>query len=246
MAAYRAWYNFSVSGSEAKATEMKRISLGNEGFLSIPSGFALPYAKTESYSTLKRLIDLLGALCALLFLVPFTPFIALAIKLDSPGPVFVTLPRVSAGRVVRVFKFRSMIKNAHELKPSLALFNERNDGPFFKMARDPRVTLVGRVLRKYRVDEFPQLLNVLRGELSLVGPRPHEPEEVAQYPEKWRHLLLVRAGVTGLSQVNGASSLSFEKELELDSQYLATRSFTNDFKIIGKTVSIIFTDPTAV
>ena len=114
------------------------------------------------------------------------------------------------------------------------------------MRFDPRVTRVGRILRKFRLDEFPQLLNVLTGELSLVGPRPHEPEEVANYPEPFKNLILAKAGVTGLSQVSGASSLPFLRELELDSHYVQSQSWWLDAKIIGRTVSIIFTDHTAV
>jgi len=124
--------------------------------------------------------------------------------------------------------------------------NERNDGPFFKMKNDPRVTRVGRILRKYRIDEFPQLINVLKGELSLVGPRPHEPEEVIHYPGEYKHLILAKAGVTGYSQINGASSLPFLKELALDDYYVQNQSPFLDAKIIAKTVLIIFTDPTAV
>ena len=195
---------------------------------------------------LKRFLDLIGAALGILFFMPLLPFIALAIKLESRGPILVKLERVSAGRVVRVYKFRSMIKEARTYKPMLAVMNERADGPFFKIKKDPRVTRVGRVLRKFRLDEFPQLLNVLKGELALVGPRPHEPEEVIHYPKEYAHLLLVKAGVTGLSQVNGASSLPFLTELELDSRYLENQSAWLDLVIIAKAISILFFDPTAV
>lgn len=195
---------------------------------------------------LKRFLDLIGATLGLTFLMPFLPFIALAIKLDSRGPVLVRLDRVSAGKVVKVYKFRSMRKDAQIYKPMLAAMNERADGPFFKIKKDPRVTRVGRLLRKFRLDEFPQLLNVLKGELALVGPRPHEPEEVIHYPKEYTRLLLAKAGVTGLSQVNGASSLPFLTELELDSRYLENQSVWLDLVIIGKTISILFFDPTAV
>ena len=114
------------------------------------------------------------------------------------------------------------------------------------MKSDPRVTRVGKVLRRFRIDEFPQLLNVLTGELALVGPRPHEPEEVANYPDEYKKLLLVRAGVTGLSQVNGASSLPFLRELELDKFYSENISLQMDIKVLGKTAAILFFDPTAV
>jgi lipopolysaccharide/colanic/teichoic acid biosynthesis glycosyltransferase len=139
-----------------------------------------------------------------------------------------------------------MINDAHSQKSSLNHLNERSDGPFFKIKNDPRLTKVGKFLRKYRLDEFPQLWNVLKGELNLVGPRPHEPEEVMLYPEKYRHIVFAKAGATGLSQVSGASSLPFLKELELDSHYLEQQSLTLDAKIISKTVKIIFTDGNAV
>ena len=192
------------------------------------------------------MFDIFGAILGLLTIAPFMPFIALAIKLESKGPVFVRLARASGGKLIYVYKFRSMIDGAHGLKVQLAAFNERIDGPFFKIKADPRITKVGRILRKFRVDEFPQLINVLKGELALVGPRPHEPEEVIQYPNEYKHLLLAKAGVTGLSQVNGASSLLFLKELELDSYYVKNQSLWMDIKIIAKTIAIIFTDPTAV
>ena len=191
-------------------------------------------------------MDILGASIGLLIMTPLVPFVALAIKLETKGPTLIRLPRVSAGRKIYAYKFRSMINNAHIMKPELIASNERTDGPFFKIRNDPRVTKVGRVLRKFRLDEFPQLINVLKGELSLVGPRPHEPEEVIHYPDKYKHLMLAKAGVTGLSQVNGASSLPFLRELELDGFYLKNRSLWMDMKILAKTTSIIFTDPTAV
>ncbi len=190
-------------------------------------------------------MDTTGASIGLLLITPFIPFIALAIKLDSRGEVFIRLPRVSEGRVIEVYKFRSMVKDAHNMKAGLMNLNER-DGYFFKMKHDPRVTRVGKLLRRFRLDEFPQLINVLKGELALVGPRPHEPGEVGHYPEAYKKLLLVRSGVTGLSQVSGASSLPFLKELELDGFYSQNVSPAMDFKILVRTVIIFLFDPTAV
>ena len=132
------------------------------------------------------------------------------------------------------------------MKKLLSVLNERSDGPFFKIKNDPRITKVGRILRKFRIDEFPQLINVLKGEMALVGPRPHEPEEVIYYPEEYKHIILARAGITGLSQVNGASGLPFLKELELDSHYVKNRSLLLDGKILAKTAVFIFSDPTAI
>ena len=139
-----------------------------------------------------------------------------------------------------------MVKNARDMKPLLFSANERTDGPLFKMRYDPRVTKVGRIVRKLRLDELPQFIDVFMGRLALVGPRPHEPEEVAKYPEKYKKVTLARAGLTGLSQVNGASSLSFQKEIELDVYYIEHRSFFLDCKIAAKTALILFFDPTGV
>lgn len=198
------------------------------------------------HAFLKRILDITGASLGLLAVSPFVPFIAAAILWESPGPVVVKLSRVSRGKVIKVYKFRSMVHGAHAMKPDLSHLNERRDGPFFKIRDDPRLTRTGKLLRKFRLDEFPQLVNVLSGELALVGPRPHEPEEVIHYPGRYQHLLLAKAGVTGLSQVSGASSLPFMKELELDSHYVQHPSLATDAKIIGKTIGIIFSDPTAV
>ena len=198
------------------------------------------------YPLWKRFLDLAGATVGLLFISPFVPLIGLAIKFETRGPVIIGLERISGGKSIIVYKFRSMILGAHALKPSLYHLNERGDGPFFKMRNDPRLTKVGKILRRFRLDEFPQLINVLRGDLSLVGPRPHEPKEVLHYPDSYKHLVQARAGVTGLSQVSGASSLLYLKELELDGLYIKNISFLGDLKIISKTIKIIFSDPTAV
>lgn len=194
----------------------------------------------------KRPFDILGALAGLAFVLPFAPFISLAIIVEDGFPVLIRLPRVSKGKVVQVYKFRSMVRGAHEMKDELEDLNERSDGPFFKIQDDPRLTTVGKWLRKFRIDEFPQLLNVLRGELSLVGPRPHEPSEVEQYPAEFSHIPESRAGVTGLSQVSGASGLHYRKELELDSDYLANQSLWLDIRILFRTVFLLLTDPTGV
>lgn len=198
------------------------------------------------FKIIKRIIDIIGSLIGLIILLPFFPFIALAIKLDSKGPALIKLDRVSEGKIFKVYKFRSMVVGAEKQKKYLLKLNERNDGPFFKIKNDPRITKVGKFLRKFRLDEFPQLINVLKGELSLVGPRPHEPEELFAYPREYRELLTAKTGLTGLSQVSGASSLKFLKELELDNYYLQNQSLWLDIKILFKTLFIFFTDPTGV
>lgn len=196
---------------------------------------------------IKRFMDIAGSTFGLLVIAPLVPLIALAIQLESRGPVIVKLSRVSNGKSFRVFKFRSMLDNSHMLKfGALRRLNERQDGPFFKITKDPRVTAVGKILRRFHLDEFPQLVNVLRGEMSLVGPRPHEPNEVIHYPWEHKHLILAKAGVTGLSQVSGASGLPFSKELELDSYYVKNRTLGMDVKILANTLKILFLDHTGV
>ncbi|TSC81883.1 MAG: glycosyltransferase [Parcubacteria group bacterium Gr01-1014_19] len=195
---------------------------------------------------MNRLLDILGSSLGLLITAPFYPLISWAIQVESQGPAVIRLDRVSKGKKIRVFKFRSMYDGAHEMKPVLKVLNERTDGPFFKMAKDPRVTKVGRLLRKFRIDELPQLINVLKGDMALVGPRPHEPGEVIHYPGEYKHLIMAKAGLTGLSQISGASGLPFLKELELDSHYVKNKSLALDAKILAKTAAIMFSDPTAV
>ena len=195
---------------------------------------------------MRRLCDIVASSIGLLVLAPLVPLISFLIKLESPGPAIIKLKRISGGEVIEVFKFRSMTNGAHAFKPLLKDLNERIDGPFFKIKNDPRLTKIGRLLRKFRIDEFPQFFNVLKGELALVGPRPHEPEEVIHYPGAYKHLILAKSGLTGLSQVSGASGLPFLKELSLDDYYIKNRSLFLDAKILAKTAAIIFSDPTAV
>ena len=143
-------------------------------------------------------------------------------------------------------KFRSMINNAENLRPLLAEFNERKGTPFFKMRNDPRVTRVGKFIRRYRIDELPQFLNVLTGDMSLVGPRPHEPFEIAQYEKRHRRVLAIKAGITGMAQISGSSDLSFEKEVALDILYIENWSFPQDCKILLLTALKLVRDRSAV
>lgn len=193
----------------------------------------------------RRLIEFIIASLGLAITLPFWPLVALTIKLDSPGRVLIRLARVSYGRLIYVYKFRSMVNGAHLIKSKFLYLNERRDGPFFKIKNDPRLTKIGRILRKFRIDEIPQLLNVLKGDLALIGPRPHEPEEVIHYPGEYKHLILAKTGLTGLSQVNGSSSLPFLRELELDNYYIQNQNWWLDFKILTKTIKTIFYDSNA-
>jgi exopolysaccharide biosynthesis polyprenyl glycosylphosphotransferase len=190
---------------------------------------------------IKRLFDIVASLIILIILSPVFLVLAIMIKLDSPGPVFVRLKRVSQGKLFGMYKFRSMVENAKELKKELMKLNERKDGPLFKMKNDPRITNFGKFLRRTRLDEFAQLFNVLKGEISLVGPRPHEPEEVEQYKTHHRKVLAIKSGITGMAQVSGSSKLSFEDEVGLDTYYIENWSLMLDFVILFKTLIIFLT-----
>jgi exopolysaccharide biosynthesis polyprenyl glycosylphosphotransferase len=188
---------------------------------------------------LKRMVDVAGAGFALTVLSPFMAVIAGLIKLDSPGPVLYCALRAGRkGRPFRCYKFRTMVKNADALKNSLRENNQRA-GPFFKIADDPRITRLGRFLRRYSLDELPQFWNVLRGDMSLVGPRPHPLDDLAAYEVRHLARLDVTPGMTGLWQVTARRDPSFERGMELDREYIRTWSLESDLRILLKTVSIV-------
>lgn len=189
----------------------------------------------------KRSIDVVGASAAMLLLAPVFAAIAIAIKLQSPGAVFYASKRVGyKGRVFTCFKFRTMVVNAPAMQASLAHLNERS-GVLFKIAKDPRITRVGAVLRKYSLDELPQLWNVLRGDMSLVGPRPSISSEVAQYEPAHLRRLDVVPGITGLWQVEARRDSSFESYIQLDSEYIKQWSLWLDAKILLRTINAVVT-----
>ncbi|MFA6098574.1 MAG: sugar transferase [Patescibacteria group bacterium] len=188
----------------------------------------------------KRIFDIIISSLCIIILSPFFLLIAILIKIDSQGEVFVKLQRVGAkGKTFTLYKFRSMVKNAHLLKKDLLNKNERSDGPLFKIKNDPRITRVGRFLRKTSLDEFPQLINVLKGEMSVVGPRPHEPEEVSRYESWHKKLLTIKPGMTGLAQISGRSDLKFEDEAKLDIYYIENWSPKLDLQIVLKTFFVV-------
>ena len=194
---------------------------------------------------IKRFVDICGSLVGLIIFSPIFLIMAILIKLDSKGPVFVRLERVSQRKNFYLFKFRSMVKNAEEMKKDLWQYNERGDGPLFKIKNDPRVTKTGKILRKYRIDELPQLINVLRGEISLVGPRPHQPDEIEKYEKHHKKVLLIKPGMTGMAQISGSSDLPFEEEVKLDTYYIENWSLYRDIYILLKTMVVIFKDRSA-
>lgn len=208
-------------------------------------GHLKTYERSTSYYITKRIMDFLGALFGIIVLSPLIIIAAIAIKLDSRGPVFFAQKRVGQnGRIFYMYKFRSMVTNAEEILHKLKDKNEM-DGPMFKMKNDPRVTRVGRIIRKTSIDELPQLFNVLKGEMSLVGPRPNLPKEVLKFNDHHRLKLMAKPGLTCYWQVMGRSSVGFEEWMELDIRYIEERSFWVDLKLIFKTVKVLFGDKNA-
>lgn len=196
----------------------------------------------RSYRLAKRALDIVVASIALVLLAPLMLLIAIAIKLDSPGPVLFRQVRVGkGGKLFWFIKFRSMVKNAEQIKRELIPKNEVRGGPVFKMRNDPRVTRVGRFLRRYSLDELPQLIHVLQGEMSLVGPRPPLPSEVKSYGEWEMRRLSVTPGLTCLWQISGRSDIGFREWVELDHIYIDTMSFWTDLKILLFTVPAVIT-----
>jgi len=193
----------------------------------------------RGYALLKRAFDVLAAVGGLLLIVPLLPFIALLIKLETPGPVLFRQRRVGRhGRLFACYKFRSMAVDAEAQKASLSHLNEAT-GAAFKIKDDPRITGVGRFLRQSSLDEFPQLLNVLRGEMSVVGPRPQIPSEVANYTPDQARRLLVRPGLTCLWQVSGRSHLDFAEWMALDEEYARNRGLRLDLRILLRTLPAV-------
>jgi len=188
---------------------------------------------------LKGVIERIGAVGLLAVVAPLFLVIALAIKLDGGGPVLYRQERVGkGGKTFMMLKFRSMVMDAEHLLGELEAGNE-GAGPLFKLRHDPRVTRVGALIRRYSLDELPQLLNVVRGHMSLVGPRPPLPREVLLYATDGMRRLLVKPGLTGLWQVSGRSDLSWEEAIRLDLRYVENWSFALDAMILWKTIAAV-------
>lgn len=186
----------------------------------------------------KRLFDLIVSMALIIVLIPLWIIISLLIRLDSKGPVFYGSKRKYRSKIFSVYKFRSMVANADHLKNRLIDKNERS-GPMFKIKDDPRITKLGRFLRKTSIDELPQLFNVLLGNMSLVGPRPHLPEEIEKYEKHHHQVFAIKPGITGLAQISGRSNLDFEEEVKLDVYYIENWSIWFDIKIMLRSVFVI-------
>lgn len=195
----------------------------------------------KNYLWMKRALDISASTIGLILLAPVLLVVSLLIKLDDPnGKVFFSQIRVGEkGRPFSIYKFRSMVSNAEQLLDKIIDKNETT-GAMFKMKDDPRVTRIGHFLRKTSMDELPQLFNVLKGDMSLVGPRPPLPREVEKYTSYDMQRLLVRPGCTGLWQVSGRSTVGFHEMVELDLKYIRERSMLIDFKLIMKTILLLF------
>jgi lipopolysaccharide/colanic/teichoic acid biosynthesis glycosyltransferase len=194
----------------------------------------IPLRRCE-YAKRKRGLDILGSSILLLLFAPLYGLLALLVKVTSKGPVFYSQTRVGeGGKCFRFVKFRSMYIDADQRRAELQSSNEKG-GPIFKMRNDPRITPIGRILRKFSLDELPQLVHVFTGHMSLVGPRPPLPKEVEQYSERQRQRLSVRPGITCYWQIMGRSDLTFDEWMELDLRYLQDMSVWTDLKILAKT-----------
>jgi exopolysaccharide biosynthesis polyprenyl glycosylphosphotransferase len=194
------------------------------------------------YCFFKRMMDIICSLIGLIALVPIFLIVAVAIKIESKGPIVFIQKRVGKdGKTFGMYKFRSMVVNAEELKDKLSDKNEMC-GPMFKMKEDPRITKVGKFIRKTSIDELPQLINVLRGEMSLVGPRPSLPDEVMKFENWMMQRLSVKPGLTCYWQVSGRNDIGFREWMRLDIKYVEERSLLVDIQLIFKTFFVLFGD----
>lgn len=219
---------------------MERLQIEDESRVEV-------ITKEESliYKFSKRALDIICSLLGLIVLSPVLLIVAILIKLESKGPVIFSQKRVGLnGEEFKMYKFRSMVQNAEELKEKLVKQNEMS-GPMFKIKEDPRVTKVGRFIRKTSIDEIPQLINILKGDMSLVGPRPSLPKEVAKFETWMLDRLNVKPGLTCYWQVSGRNNIDFIEWMKLDLKYVEDRSLLLDLKLIFKTSFVLFGDKNA-
>ena len=197
------------------------------------------------YEVIKRIIDIVASFTGLILLSPLILIVSMLIKLESKGEVIFKQKRVGLnGKEFYMYKFRSMVINAEELKEQLESQNEMS-GPMFKIKDDPRITKVGKFIRKTSIDELPQLINVIKGDMSLVGPRPSLPKEVKKFEQWMMERLEVKPGLTCIWQISGRNNIDFEDWMKLDIKYVRERSIKLDIKLILKTVLVLFGDKNA-
>lgn len=213
--------------------------------LSIEKKLSYNKLQNNTYEISKRLLDIMGSIIGLILTSPIFIIVTLAIRIESKGNVIFTQKRVGLnGKEFNMYKFRSMVINAEDLKEKLKDNNEMS-GPMFKMKDDPRITKVGKFIRKTSIDELPQLFNILKGEMSFVGPRPSLPNEVKKFEDWMMKRLCVKPGLTCYWQVMGRNNIDFEEWMKLDIKYINDRSFWLDIKLILKTVFVLFGDKNA-
>ena len=197
------------------------------------------------YEVIKRIIDIVASFIGIILLSPLILIVSILIKLESKGEVIFKQKRVGLnGKEFYMYKFRSMVINAEELKKQLESQNEMS-GPMFKIKDDPRITNVGKFIRKTSIDELPQLINVIKGDMSLVGPRPSLPKEVKKFEQWMMERLEVKPGLTCIWQVSGRNNIDFEDWMKLDISYVEDRNLWIDIKLIFKTVFVLFGDKNA-
>lgn len=206
----------------------------------------ISYNKSGSfYKYSKRVLDIVGALSGLILLSPILIVVGILVKLESEGAIIFAQKRVGLnGKEFKMYKLRSMVSNAEEIKENLKSENEMS-GPMFKMKNDPRITKIGKFIRKTSVDELPQLLNVITGDMSLVGPRPSLPKEVKEFEPWMLKRLEVKPGLTCYWQVSGRNNIDFENWMKLDIKYVEEKNLWLDIKLIFKTVFVLFGDDNA-
>ena len=220
-------------------TQTDAVTAGAPILASSSAGW-LRDAREGLYPIGKRALDILASGAGLLVLSPFFIILAVMIRVESHGPVLFSQTRIGRrGRSFRCWKFRSMYIDAEERKAALMADNEMAGGTTFKMKRDPRITRIGRFIRKASIDELPQLWNVFIGDMSLVGPRPPVPAEVVLYSARHRQRLSVKPGITCIWQVSGRSDIPFEQQVELDIEYIAKRTLWFDIKLLLATVPAV-------
>lgn len=203
--------------------------------------FAWNWAVWFAY-VVKRLMDIFVSLMAIIILSPLMIAVAVLIKLESKGPIIFKQVRVGInGRHFNFYKFRSMRQNAESQKSQILSKNESKDGVIFKMKKDPRITKIGSFIRKFSIDELPQLFNVLEGSMSLVGPRPPLPAEVQSYTLEDRKRLHIKPGITCIWQVSGRSDIPFKKQVKLDEEYIKSHGFWRDIILLLKTIPAVIT-----
>ena len=219
----------------------KRLDLKSEGYVYDADKYV-----SKMYLFLKRLVDIIGSLIGIVFLSPIFIIVAMAIKLEDPkGTVFFSQERNGKyPKTFNMYKFRSMVYNAEELLVELKEKNEMT-GPVFKIKDDPRITKIGKFIRKTSIDELPQLFNILKGDMSFVGPRPPIPREVKEYDEYQLQRLSVKPGLTCYWQVSGRNNIDFENWVELDLKYIKKRNILIDIKLIFMTIPALLGDKNA-